>query len=114
MRAWPAALACALAACRPEAPPAPADASALDALARAAPDTAVSVAGVVADPGDGRTVLLDDGTGTIRVAMPEAVALRLGQRLMAVGRLRRDADGRIVLDAEEWLYDSTGTSDGSP
>ena len=82
--------------------------SALDSLAAAGAQ--VSVNGRVADQREGERVLtLDDGTGLVRVELPEALPMLVGQRLFVQGTLRRE-DGRPVLDAAEWLYDSTAVS----
>lgn len=68
----------------------------------------VSVTGTVVEEGDARTpLLLDDGTGLVAVRLPEATTGPLtGQRLFARGPLV-ERDGQVVLEAVEWLYDST-------
>lgn len=82
--------------------------SALDSLARAGGQ--VSINGRVADQIEGERVLtLDDGTGLVRVELPETLPMLVGQRLFVQGTLRQE-DGRPVLDAVEWLYDSTAVS----
>jgi hypothetical protein len=80
-----------------------ATATELDSLA--AQGAFVSVSGTVLEQ-DGRDVLLDDGTGLIRVHLPEQPPLMTGHRLLASGRLS-DEDGAPRLRAAEWLYDST-------
>lgn len=85
---------------------APTTVSALDSLV----GRTVSINGRVVDQrADTRTLVLDDGTGLIRVTLPEVLPVLVGQRLFVQGTLRRD-DGSAVLDAEEWLYDSTAVS----
>ncbi len=80
--------------------------SALDSLA----EGPVSLNGQVIDQRSGsRTLVLDDGTGLVRVEFPEALPVLVGRRLFVQGTLRRD-DGQPVLDAAEWLYDSTAIS----
>jgi hypothetical protein len=82
--------------------------SALDSLA--ASGAQVSINGRVSDQRAGERVLtLDDGTGLVRVELPEALPMLVGQRLFVQGTLRQE-DGRPVLDAAEWLYDSTAVS----
>jgi len=79
--------------------------SALDSLAGD-----VSINGRVVDQRSGeRTLILDDGTGLVRVDLPEALPILVGHRLFVQGTLRREDDGP-VLDAQEWLYDSTAVS----
>lgn len=85
---------------------APTRVSALDSLA----EGPVSINGRVIDQTAGsRTLVLDDGTGLVRVELPEVLPVLVGQRLFVQGTLRRD-DGQPVLDAAEWLYDSTSVS----
>lgn len=113
--ALPFALALLLAGCTRDADaPAGADTpdlatttvSALDSLV----GTQVSINGRVIDQRAGsRTLVLDDGTGLIRVALPEALPILVGHRLFVQGTLRRD-NGSPVLEAAEWLYDSTAIS----
>ena len=82
--------------------------SALDSLADE--DGLVSINGRVADHAEGeRDLILDDGTGLVRVEIPEDLPSLVGQRLFVRGEVRRD-DGTPVLDAVEWLYDSTAIS----
>lgn len=82
--------------------------SALDSLARRGGQ--VSVNGRVTDQRQGeRVVTLDDGTGLVRVELPEALPMIVGQRLFVQGTLRQ-VDGSPVLEAAEWLYDSTAVS----
>lgn len=82
--------------------------SALDSLA--ASGAQVSVNGRVADQREGERMLtLDDGTGLVRVELPETLPMLVGQRLFVQGTLRQE-DGRPVLYAAEWLYDSTAVS----
>ncbi len=82
--------------------------SALDSLADE--DGMVSVNGRVADHAEGeRELVLDDGTGLVRVEIPEDLPALVGHRLFVRGEVRRD-DGAPVLDAVEWLYDSTAIS----
>lgn len=75
----------------------------LDSLAAAGAQ--VSVSGTVLEQ-EGRLVVLDDGTGLIRVDLPEEPPLMTGQRLLASGHLI-DNGGAPRLRATEWLYDST-------
>lgn len=80
--------------------------STLDSLA----GTEVSVNGRVLDQTVGtRHLVLDDGTGLIRVTMPETPPGLLGHRLFVRGTVGED-DGHPVLEAIEWLYDSTAVS----
>lgn len=82
--------------------------SALDSLAGS--NAQVSVNGQVVDQRPGERVLtLDDGTGLVRVELPEVLPLLVGQRLFVQGTLHQE-DGRPVLNAAEWLYDSTAVS----
>ena len=82
--------------------------SALDSLARGGAQ--VSINGRVAEQSEGERMLtLDDGTGLVRVDLPETLPMLVGQRLFVQGTLRQE-DGRPVLDAAEWLYDSTAVS----
>lgn len=86
----------------------PTTVSALDSLAeRGGP---VSVNGRVLDhaPGE-RELVLDDGTGLVRVRLPENPPGLTGHRLFVRGTLLQD-DGSPVLEAVEWLYDSTAIS----
>jgi hypothetical protein len=84
---------------------APTTVSALDTLSGE-----VSINGRVIDQRAGtRTLVLDDGTGLVRVELPETLPILVGQRLFVQGTLRQE-DGAPVLDAEEWLYDSTAVS----
>lgn len=70
----------------------------------------VSINGRVVDQRAGdRTLVLDDGTGLVRVDLPEVLPVLVGQRLFVQGTVRQQ-DGAPVLDAEEWLYDSTAVS----
>jgi uncharacterized protein YdeI (BOF family) len=85
--------------------PASTTVSALDTLSGE-----VSINGRVIDQRAGdRTLVLDDGTGLIRVELPEALPVLVGQRLFVQGTVRR-ADGAPVLEADDWLYDSTAVS----
>lgn len=86
-----------------EGPVEPATATALDSLAEAG--ARVSISGTVLEQ-DGTDLLVDDGTGIIRVELPEAPPLMTGHRLLASGRLDME-DGFPRLRAAEWLYDST-------
>jgi len=92
-----------------------ADAAALDTLAGERP-VEVSVSGRVAEPPDGRHVLLDDGTGLARVVLPDTVEVPVGARFAARGLLRREdgAAGGVFVEAEEWLYDSAAALGRSP
>lgn len=66
----------------------------------------ISITGtVVEQDGDGR-LLIDDGTGLIHVEIPEEMPLLTGHRLLASGTLE-ERDGIPLLQAHEWLYDST-------
>ena len=70
----------------------------------------VSINGRVVDQRAGaRTLVLDDGTGLVRVELPEVLPVLVGQRLFVQGTVRQQ-EGAPVLDAEEWLYDSTAVS----
>lgn len=85
--------------------PAPTTVSALDTLSGV-----VSINGRVIDQRTGaRTLVLDDGTGLVRVELPEVLPVLVGQRLFVQGTVRRE-DGAPVLAADEWLYDSTAVS----
>lgn len=80
--------------------------SALDSLG----EGSVSLNGRVADHAAGeRTLVLDDGTGLVRIRLPETPPVLVGHRLFVRGQLRQSDDGP-VLDAAEWLYDSTAIS----
>ena len=80
--------------------------AALDSLAGGE----VSVNGRVLDQVSGeRTLVLDDGTGLIRVAMPETPPSLVGHRLFVRGTVE-ERSGKPVLEAVEWLYDSTAVS----
>ncbi len=102
-------------ACEPETVPLPTldtpplhttTVSALDSLV----GTEVSVNGRVLDQTAGTpTLVLDDGTGLIRVAMPETPPGLVGHRLFVRGTVT-EADGQPLLEAIEWLYDSTAVS----
>lgn len=86
----------------------PTTVSALDSLADL--DGMVSINGRVSDHAENeRELLLDDGTGLVRVRMPEDLPPLVGHRLFVRGTLRR-SDGAPVLQAVEWLYDSTAVS----
>lgn len=91
-------------------------AAALDTLAGEHP-VEVSVSGFVAEPTDGRLLLLDDGTGRARVKLPDTLtapsAVPVGTRVLAQGLLRRTDDGPVV-EAEEWHYDSRAVPSRSP
>jgi hypothetical protein len=91
------------------------DAAALDSLAGERP-VEVSVSGRVAEAPDGRSVLLDDGTGLVRVVLPDTVRVAVGTRFLAQGLLRREAGdaGGVYVEAEAWLYDSTAAPVRSP
>ena len=91
------------------------DAAALDTLAGERP-VEVSVSGTVAESPSGRVFILDDGTGRVRVVMPDTVRVAVGTRFLVQGLLRRgdDEDGGPYLEAEEWLYDSTAVPVRSP
>lgn len=86
----------------------PTTVSALDSLAEHG--ASVSINGRVLDhaPGE-RELVLDDGTGLIRVRLPEEPPGLTGHRLFVRGALHQD-DGSPVLEAVEWLYDSTAIS----
>ncbi len=101
--------------CEPDAGPLPAlDApplhittvAALDSL----PEAEVSVNGRVLEQAPrARELVLDDGTGLVRVTMPETPPSLVGHRLFVRGVLRADG-GQPVIEAVEWLYDSTAVS----
>lgn len=81
--------------------------AALDSLGEQA---SVSLSGRVLDHAAGeRQLVLDDGTGLVRVRLPEAPPGLVGHRLFVQGALRRDGDAPLV-EAAEWLYDSTAIS----
>ncbi len=108
-----------LAACTADSPSVPAlnapplrptTIAALDSLGAAGPVDA-SVSGQVTEHAAGaRTLVLDDGTALIRVALPEAPPSLVGHRLFVRGVVE---DGGAVLRAVEWLYDSTAVSSRS-
>lgn len=88
--------------------PTPTTISALDSLV--GEDGSVSINGLVTDHvADARELILDDGTGLVRVEIPEDVPGLVGHRLFVRGELQRE-DGNPVLRAVEWLYDSTAIS----
>ena len=80
---------------------------ALDTLGGGDYDGVVSVGGVVIDE-DERDLVLQDASGLVRVRLRETPPALDGARLLVQGRLRRD-DDELLLDADEWLYDSTRT-----
>ena len=81
--------------------------AALDTLAER---SAVSLSGRVLDHAAGeRELVLDDGTGLVRVRLPEDPPGLVGHRLFVQGALLRD-DGTPLVEAAEWLYDSTAIS----
>jgi hypothetical protein len=85
---------------------APTTVSALDSLSGGT----VSVNGRVIDqPRGARSLVLDDGTGLVRVELPEELPDLTGRRLFVQGTLHRK-DGHPVLEASDWLYDSTAVS----
>ena len=81
--------------------------AALDTLSER---SSVSLTGRVLDhaPGE-RELVLDDGTGLVHVRLPEDPPGLVGHRLFVHGALRRD-DGAPLVEAVEWLYDSTAIS----
>ncbi len=86
--------------------------SALDSLAAEGP-VEVSVGGQVSDAAAGsRALVLDDGTGLVRVRLPETPPDLVGHRLFVRGVVEQE-DGQAVLEAVEWLYDSTAVSSRS-
>lgn len=95
------------------------DAAALDTLAGDRP-VEVSVSGTVAEAPEGPSVVLDDGTGRVRVVLPDTVRVPVGTRFAAQGLLRREGrrgDGGpagVFVEAEAWLYDSTAVPVRSP
>jgi uncharacterized lipoprotein YajG len=85
---------------------APTTVSALDSLV----GSTVSINGRVIDQTAGdRTLVVDDGTGLVRVKLPEELPILVGHRLFVQGTLRREGDSPM-LEASEWLYDSTVVS----
>ncbi len=68
----------------------------------------VSISGKVIEQYEGE-LLVDDGTGLIQVALPEDPPLLTGQWLFAAGSLT-ERDGLPLLQASEWLYDSTAVT----
>lgn len=81
--------------------------AALDTLAERG---SVSISGRVLDHALGeRELVLDDGTGLVRVRLPEDPPGLVGHRLFVSGTLRR-ADDAPLVEAVEWLYDSTAIS----
>ena len=79
----------------------------LDTLGGGDYDGVVSIGGVVLET-DEREVLLQDGSGLVRVRLRETPPTLDGQRLLVQGLLQRDGDG-LRVDADEWLFDSTRT-----
>lgn len=81
--------------------------STLDSLAEGG---LVSINGRVQDhaPGE-RELVLDDGTGLVRIRLSEDPPGLVGHRLFVRGVLHRD-DGAPLVEAVEWLYDSTAIS----
>ncbi len=81
--------------------------AALDTLAERG---TVSITGRVLDHALGeRELVLDDGTGIVRVRLPEDPPGLVGHRLFVRGTLHHDDDSPVV-EAVEWLYDSTAIS----
>jgi len=70
----------------------------------------VSINGRVLDHALGeRELVLDDGTGLVRVRLPEDPPGLVGHRLFVRGTLHHTGDSPVV-EAVEWLYDSTAIS----
>src|SRR5690606_31814617 len=81
--------------------------AALDTLAERG---MVSINGRVLDHALGeRELVLDDGTGLVRVRLPEDPPGLVGHRLFVRGTLHHTGDSPVV-EAVEWLYDSTAIS----
>jgi uncharacterized protein YdeI (BOF family) len=66
----------------------------------------VSVSGTVVEQDGEGIILLDDGTGLVRIELPERPPLLTGQQLLASGTLTQ-RDGLPLIEATEWHYDST-------
>ncbi len=73
----------------------------------------VSVGGAVSTPFNGQYLILDDGTGTVPVILPESLDLDIGRRLLVQG-LVGELEGFPAVLADVWLYDSTGITVHSP
>ena len=92
------------------------EAVALDTLSTGRP-VEVSVAGIVVEPPADGVIVLQDPTGAVRVALPDTIArlpdVRTGTLFLAQGLLRQTPEGPVV-EAREWLYDSTAVPVRSP
>ena len=73
----------------------------------------VAVSGTVAESSQDTEFLVTDGTGTVTILLHDPLDLPVGLRFQARGRLLRTDDG-LVLEAVEWLYDSTAVPVRSP
>ncbi len=73
----------------------------------------VSLGGFVFTPYNGHYLVLDDGTGRIPIILPESLRLGVGHRLLVQG-LVGELEGFPAVNADTWLYDSTGVAAHSP
>ena len=62
-------------------------------------------------------IVIEDATGMLRVVLPDTLSalpgVPVGTRFLAQGLLRQTPEGPVV-DAREWLYDSTAVPVRSP
>jgi hypothetical protein len=57
---------------------------------------------------DDRLLVLQDASGLVQVRLADAPPPLYGERLLVQGTLQ-ESDGGLLIDATEWLYDSTRT-----
>lgn len=92
----------------PDPEVAPTSVAGLDSLVGRNVEVSVNGQVVTQQRGE-RRLLLDDGTGLVYVELPEAPPLLVDRRLFVRGPVVR-RDSLVVVEAVEWLYDSTAVS----